>query len=435
VTDRATPSDAEALAAHLEATNERIAELLEEAAHTSDMSVARAQDLFADFASNMEELRVAEEELVVQSEQLTASTLQIDAERERYAALFEFAPDGYVQTDEMGKIREANSSAVQLLGVSARALTGKLIQSFFEPSHRRSIRRLLSELSEGIPVDEARAELVPRDGAPRWVDVRVARRYEPAEDSTGILWLIRDVTDRVKLEQEVDDLRTSVDVLSALASINRLVAEDDDGLQTALQRLVDLGSRTARSDAAAMLLGPQGPRALVFTTDCAGELSTLQASAGGPSAETLIDGQPRAVGSDDLARWPALEAGARRYGVRSIVTHPIRVDGAIAGTFTLYTKADAGDAATVARLLADHATVALANAELYTSARQLATHLAAALESRGVIEQAKGILMATQGCGPDEAFDILRRASQRQNRKLRLIAENIVSRSGRKGAP
>jgi AmiR/NasT family two-component response regulator len=77
----------------------------------------------------------------------------------------------------------------------------------------------------------------------------------------------------------------------------------------------------------------------------------------------------------------------------------------------------------------------LANAELYTSARQLATHLAAALESRGVIEQAKGILMATQGCGPDEAFDILRRASQRQNRKLRLIAENIVSRSGRKGAP
>ena len=43
-----------------------------------------------------------------------------------------------------------------------------------------------------------------------------------------------------------------------------------------------------------------------------------------------------------------------------------------------------------------------------------------------VIEQAKGILMAQQRCGPDEAFDLLRRASQRANVKVHVLAEQIV---------
>jgi AmiR/NasT family two-component response regulator len=45
-----------------------------------------------------------------------------------------------------------------------------------------------------------------------------------------------------------------------------------------------------------------------------------------------------------------------------------------------------------------------------------------------VIEQAKGVLMAREGCSPDVAFDILRRASQRENRKVAVIAAEIVAR-------
>jgi hypothetical protein len=51
----------------------------------------------------------------------------------------------------------------------------------------------------------------------------------------------------------------------------------------------------------------------------------------------------------------------------------------------------------------------------------------ARLESLPVIEQAKGILMAQQRCGPEEAFDLLRRASQRANVKLHVLAEQIVA--------
>jgi AmiR/NasT family two-component response regulator len=53
-------------------------------------------------------------------------------------------------------------------------------------------------------------------------------------------------------------------------------------------------------------------------------------------------------------------------------------------------------------------------------------HLKAALTTRPVIDQAKGILMAERGCTAEEAFELLSGASQRDNRKVRDIARAIV---------
>src|SRR5262245_57895976 len=53
--------------------------------------------------------------------------------------------------------------------------------------------------------------------------------------------------------------------------------------------------------------------------------------------------------------------------------------------------------------------------------------LQAKLETMPVIEQAKGILMAQHRCGPEEAFDLLRRASQRANVKVHVLAAQIVT--------
>ena len=52
--------------------------------------------------------------------------------------------------------------------------------------------------------------------------------------------------------------------------------------------------------------------------------------------------------------------------------------------------------------------------------------LRTALETRPVIDQAKGVLIAKHGCTPDEAFDMLSTASQRSNKKVREIAAGIV---------
>ncbi|HJZ57605.1 MAG TPA: ANTAR domain-containing protein [Gemmataceae bacterium] len=47
-------------------------------------------------------------------------------------------------------------------------------------------------------------------------------------------------------------------------------------------------------------------------------------------------------------------------------------------------------------------------------------------ETRAVIEQAKGILMATYRCGPDEALDLLRRASQAGGHKVHVLSAKVV---------
>ena len=66
---------------------------------------------------------------------------------------------------------------------------------------------------------------------------------------------------------------------------------------------------------------------------------------------------------------------------------------------------------------------------MYWDARQLSENLTQAIKSRETIDHAVGILMATGGISPQDAFQILVRASQRENRKLREVAEEIVTRT------
>ncbi|MFP5326485.1 MAG: ANTAR domain-containing response regulator, partial [Acidimicrobiia bacterium] len=78
---------------------------------------------------------------------------------------------------------------------------------------------------------------------------------------------------------------------------------------------------------------------------------------------------------------------------------------------------------------ASHVAVAVTNAHLYNNVATTARQMQDAMESRAIIEQAKGILMAQSSVSAEEAFDLLVRASQRENRKLREIAQAIVTRA------
>lgn len=80
-------------------------------------------------------------------------------------------------------------------------------------------------------------------------------------------------------------------------------------------------------------------------------------------------------------------------------------------------------------MFADQACIALANAQVYWDARQLNENLSQAIESRETISQAVGILIAAGGRTPGAAFQVLVNASQRENRKVRDIAEEIVART------
>jgi AmiR/NasT family two-component response regulator len=90
-----------------------------------------------------------------------------------------------------------------------------------------------------------------------------------------------------------------------------------------------------------------------------------------------------------------------------------------------------GEASAAAESLAQQAAIVVANAQAFWGAKHESEHLQRAMESRAVIEQAKGILMAQSGVTPDDAFQLLVRASQRENRKLRMIAIEVVERTQR----
>ena len=128
-------------------------------------------------------------------------------------------------------------------------------------------------------------------------------------------------------------------------------------------------------------------------------------------------------------RWPDYSPYAVGAGVLSSLSIPLPVQEEILGALNVYSREAAAfddQSIAVAQRFAGYAAVAIANSQLYASAAEAADHMRRAMESRAVIEQAKGIVMAQRRCGPAEAFDLLVAASQRQNVKLRVVAERVV---------
>jgi GAF domain-containing protein len=134
----------------------------------------------------------------------------------------------------------------------------------------------------------------------------------------------------------------------------------------------------------------------------------------------------------DEQRWPDWAAQAVSAGARSSLSVGLPIEERVTGALNIYaTKPDAFDDDTVvlAQTFAGYAAVALANAHLYDTTATLAQHMQAAMESRAVIEQAKGIVMGERRCTSDEAFAILAKVSQDSNRKLRDVAAALVARA------
>jgi GAF domain-containing protein len=153
----------------------------------------------------------------------------------------------------------------------------------------------------------------------------------------------------------------------------------------------------------------------------------------GPCLDSYRTGEVlRIEDTTEDERWVKFSLAAAERGIRSTLSLPLMTDTEGIGALNLYSTTPRSftpaDQQTAQRF-AQPAAVLLANAQMFWEARDLADNLGAALETRAVIEQAKGILMALQGTDADGAFDILRRASQRENRKLHVIAQRLVDQA------
>jgi GAF domain-containing protein len=207
----------------------------------------------------------------------------------------------------------------------------------------------------------------------------------------------------------------------------------DITLNETLRRVADLAQDIiAGSDMASVTLKVPGhPRATVYTDDRAFEIDGAQFRAGiGPSLEAIRCQAVQRVDStatDD--RWPAFSEAARARGILSSLSIPLVIRHLGVGAVNCYSLVETAFTRDDERRGCEFAgpvAIALANAQAYWDARNVCERLELAMKSRATIEQAKGIVIASQRCRPDEAFAMLVSTSQRRNRKLRDIADEMV---------
>lgn len=218
----------------------------------------------------------------------------------------------------------------------------------------------------------------------------------------------------------------------------------EEPLDEVLQRLAETATRAIQdADAVTITVAPQQPRTAAASDRTLIEVDEKQYGANrGPcleAARTLH--AVRAVVGQNSDIWPEFETAADEHGVRAYLSVPVVLpasnhnDAVHVGSLNIYsytaTAFDPFDES-VMRLFTTAASAAIANAHQWQRSREHIKQLESALVSRAVIEQAKGVLIAVHSCTADEAFTMLVQRSQRENVKLRDVAQNLIDSVSRR---
>jgi GAF domain-containing protein len=227
-----------------------------------------------------------------------------------------------------------------------------------------------------------------------------------------------------------DNRQSLTDAVAKLASI---VLEEGPP-EPVLQQVAQLARDTlpAVEEVSVTLVEQGHPRSVVFTGRLAVDLDERQYETGfGPCLDAARSGETISVGADEEdTPYRAYATLAARSGVRQTTSFGLPVNGRSIGGLNVYRSVDdALSDADLAQVQAfvGFAAVAVNNVARYTRAARETEHLRQAMDSRAVIEQAKGIIIAREGCTPDDAFALLARMSQHTHVKLRDVAARIVA--------
>jgi GAF domain-containing protein len=212
-------------------------------------------------------------------------------------------------------------------------------------------------------------------------------------------------------------------------------------MESVLQLVCQLVTEVLPGDVAASVsvLADGRAETPVFAGQLAAELDERQyQQGGGPCLSAAADGE--IVQIDDTRtdpRWPQYVPEAVRRGCLSSMSVPLPLDDRLRGALNIYARRAGafgpGDRERGSRF-AGYAAVAVANMQAYQEAVLRGQHLQTALESRAVIDQAKGILMERYKVSADRAFQMMATLSMESNVKVREIADRVV-RTGEIGPP
>jgi hypothetical protein len=201
-----------------------------------------------------------------------------------------------------------------------------------------------------------------------------------------------------------------------------------------LQVLVERSTEVVGARAAGILLAGSDERLEVVasTAENSRLIALMEFGAGdNPCVEAFATGQVVAIERLDEGRtaWPVFAERARELGYAAVHAVPMRLRSDTIGALTLF-LGDAGRLsdgdADAARALADVATIGILQERAFREADIARGQLQRALDSRVVIEQAKGFLAHTHAVGMDEAFRLMRQAARSQRMHLETIARGVL---------
>jgi GAF domain-containing protein len=153
----------------------------------------------------------------------------------------------------------------------------------------------------------------------------------------------------------------------------------------------------------------------------------------GPCLDAFNTAHP--VVNADLAaatgRWPRFAPRATAAGFRSVHAFPLRLRSEVIGALNVF-GADTGSSlddadVPIVQALADVAAIGLLQERAIRRSEILTEQLQGALNSRIVIEQAKGAVAQAHGVSVDEAFGLIRGFARRHNRRLSEVAQAVVT--------
>jgi GAF domain-containing protein len=212
---------------------------------------------------------------------------------------------------------------------------------------------------------------------------------------------------------------------------------DDFDVVDLLTRLADHCTEILDVEAAGiMLVAPDGHlRSMASSSDTMRmlELFELQAHEG-PCVDSHRTGLP--VVNQDLAsaddRWPHFAVEALAAGFHSVHALPMRLRGSVIGALNLF-RSGSGEMTPVdieiAQAFADVATIAILQHRAKLEAQTINGQLTHALNSRVVIEQAKGMVAERLDLDMEQSFNVLRNHARNHNVRLAELAESVISGS------
>jgi PAS domain S-box-containing protein len=440
--------DSQTFAQKLHAARDRGAWLQERVLEAVERK-AVVPEMLEELSTVLEELRVSEDELLAHHELITEGWQSVVTRLDQHRMLFELAPAASLITDAVGVIQQANRRAASLLGVDQQFLVGRPLVLYVATHDRQRLWERLNMVDTG-DTETWRLRLQPRGRDPVPVIVATTVACNQAEGNPELHWQFLELPTS---SDRAADKRSKPSAIAALSAIGdpdatrpggdapRVEApssprspHDVDYLAVALHRVMQVATPLLRADDVGLLLvGQDGSMRLVAPADQP-EQAVVRAErdlGAGPSIDAFASGE--VVWTADLSadpRWPRLGPVARDNQVRGVLaapvgdhTHPLGICKASTRNPRSWTDGDIEAITAFASILAQ----VISSVTYLQHIGELAAHLQVALESRVLIEQAKGMLMERHGLSDGAAFERLRLHARSSSRKLTEVARELLT--------